>query len=316
MLNTKVVAACGALWWVVVTPLPVRAQDSITVRLSGYLQPRFEAKGDTARFLLRRARFAIDAAVTPWAAFRVQVEMRTGGAPEVPSNSPLTIAATDMYMRLSNAGWALTAGQFRVPFSLESMTSSGILETTERAQIVVAARRDVGFMGEWRAPERLTIQAAVVNGDGPNRATNPDNRMAYLGRAMVTVASGLEIGAAVAAYADSSEFNVQGVLQRGRWGARGEFVRAHLDSTDTHEVGWYALATYMVRPSRVQLVGRMEQIDESDAIATDRLTGYSLGVQYFFHGDNAKLVTDYELFREQGTQVSNDRFVVQLQVRF
>lgn len=316
MLNTKIVAVCaGALCWTV-SPPRLRAQDSAAVRLSGYLQPRFESKGDTARFLLRRARFAIDAAVTPWAAFRVQVEMRTSGAPEIPPNSPLTIAATDMYMRLSNAGWALTAGQFRVPFSLESMTSSGVLETTERAQIVVAARRDVGFMVEWRAPERLTVQGAVVNGDGPNRATNPDNRMAYLGRAMVTVAPGLQIGAAVAAYADSSEVNVQGLVERGRCGARGEFVWAHLDSTDTHEVGWYALATYMVRPSRVQLVGRMEQIDDNDAIATDRLTGYSLGIQYFFHGDNAKLVTDYELFREQGTQVSNDRFVVQLQVRF
>ena len=33
-------------------------------------------------------------------------------------------------------------------------------------------------------------------------------------------------------------------------------------------------------------------------------------------GDNLKVIADYEVFREQVVQVKNNRFVMQMQVRF
>jgi hypothetical protein len=51
-------------------------------------------------------------------------------------------------------------------------------------------------------------------------------------------------------------------------------------------------------------------------VAVDRLTGYLLGGQYFFRGDDLKLMADYEVFREQVAQLDNDRLVVQMQVRW
>jgi hypothetical protein len=63
-------------------------------------------------------------------------------------------------------------------------------------------------------------------------------------------------------------------------------------------------------------VGRVEQFDPSDRVATDRFTGYLIGLQYFLRGDNVKILGDYEAFREQVTQVSNNRGVVQMQVRW
>src|SRR5213593_3479466 len=176
-----------------IAPTVVRAQGttvSTTPRLTGYLQPRFQAVGDSASFVLRRARFAVEGNITPWASYRAQVEMRTIGAPATPPTSPLTLSATDLWIRLSHERWGGTVGQFRVPFSLESLLSSTTLETTERSRIVNAARRDIGVQADWHIPE-LTLQAAVVNGEGPNRATNPDNRMAYFARAVVTPLEGL-----------------------------------------------------------------------------------------------------------------------------
>src|SRR3989454_11526608 len=171
-----------------VTPTRVGAQTpaavSTTPRLTGYLQPRFQAVGDSASFFLRRARFAVEGNITPRASYRAQVEMRTIGAPATPPSSPLTLSATDLWVRMSYHRWAGTVGQFRVPFSLESLLSSTTLETTERSRIVNAAKRDIGAQAEWRLPDRLLVQAAVVNGEGPNRATNPDNRMAYYARAV------------------------------------------------------------------------------------------------------------------------------------
>src|SRR5207302_6160933 len=51
------------------------------IHLSGYLQPRLQAIGDSAGFLLRRARIAVEGNITPWARARIQVEFRTWVTP-------------------------------------------------------------------------------------------------------------------------------------------------------------------------------------------------------------------------------------------
>src|SRR6266481_4518661 len=230
-----------------IAPTVARAQSttvSTTPRLTGYLQPRFQAVGDSASFFLRRARFAVEGNITPWASYRAQVEMRTIGAPGTPPASPLTLSATDLWVRMSHHRWTGTVGQFRVPFSLESLLSSTTLETTERSRIVNAAKRDIGAQAEWRVPDRLLVQAAVVNGEGRNRAVNPDNRMAYFARAVVTPVKGLDVGGAFEGYSDSSGANVQAVYRAPRWTARAEYIDEHNRRTQVHTRGWYGLAGY------------------------------------------------------------------------
>lgn len=311
MLLAGVVACCASR-------LVAQAADSAarSVKVTGYLQPRFQASGDTASFLLRRARFAVEGRINPWASFRAQVEMRTIGAPATPPSSPLTLSATDLWIKLTAGRWTGTAGQFRVPFSLESLLSSTTLETTERSRIVNAAKRDIGAQAEWRIPDRLVLQGAVVNGEGPNRAVNADNRMAYFARAVVTPVKGLDVGGAFEGYSDSTGADVQAMYHATRWAARGEYIREHHRRTDVRTTGWYALAAYSAVPQRLQVVGRVEQFDPSDLVPTDRSTGYLLGMQYFVRGDDFKVIADYELFREQAVQVNNNRGVVQMQVRW
>ena len=292
------------------------AAVSAAPRISGYIQPRFQTVGDSATFLLRRARFALEGSLTAWASYRAQVEMRTTGAPATPPASPLTVSITDLFVRLTHQRWTGTVGQFRVPFALESLLSSGMLETTERSRIVTAARRDIGAELEWRIADRLTLQGALVNGEGPNRAANPDNRMAYIARATVTPVKGLDVGGAFAGYSDSAEVDAQAMYRTTRGVARVEYIRDRNRRTDVHTVGWYALAGYRVVPQLVELLGRVEQYDPSDQVATDRSTGYLVGLQYFIRGDDFKVMADYEVFREQGLQLDNNRGVVQLQVRW
>src|SRR5437762_1159264 len=301
----------SAVALVAIGPAAVFAQGSANVsstpKLTGYLQPRFQAVGDSASFFLRRARFAVEGNITPWASYRAQVEMRTIGAPATPPASPLTLSATDLWIRMTHHRWTGTVGQFRVPYSLESLLSSTTLETTERSRIVNAAKRDIGAQAEWRLPDRLLVQAAVVNGEGPNRATNPDNRMAYYARALVTPVKGLDVGGAFEGYNDSTGIDGQAIYKGKRWTARAEYIQAHNRRTDIRIRGWYALAAYGAVPRRVQLVGRIEQFDPNDRVATDRSTGYLVGAQYFMKGDDFKLLADYEVFHEQITQLKNNR---------
>src|SRR6266513_300492 len=166
--------------------------------------------------------------------------------PAAPRASPLTVSITDLFVRLTHQRWTGTVGQFRVPFALESLLSSGMLETTERSRIVTAARRDIGAQLEWRIPDRLTLQGAVVNGEGPNRAVNPDNRMAYFARAVVTPVKGLDLGGAFAGYSDSAEVDGQVIYRTARGVVRAEYISDRNRRTDVHTVGWYALAGYIV----------------------------------------------------------------------
>jgi Phosphate-selective porin O and P len=310
-----VLTFCTALRLPAQAPLP---PFSTTPRITGYLQPRFQTLGDTASFLLRRARFAVEGNITPWASYRAQVEMRTLGSAALPAASPLTLSATDLFIRLTHRRWGGTVGQFRVPFALEGLLGSTTLETSERSRIVNAAKRDIGVQADWTLAGRLTLQAALVDGEGPNRTavTNPDNRMAYFARAVVTPVKGLDVGGAFEGYNDSTGANVQGVYRASRWTARAEYIDEHNRRTQVHTRGWYGLAGYYAIPQRVELVGRVEQFDPSNLVATDRSTGYLIGLQYFMRGDNFKILADYEAFREQAVQVSNNRGVVQMQVRW
>ncbi len=156
----------------------------------------------------------------------------------------------------------------------------------------------------------------MVNGEGPNRAVNPDNRMAYFARALVTPVKGLDVGGAFAGYSDSAEVDGQVMYRTTRGVVRAEYIRDRNRRDDVHTVGWYALAGYIVAPRRVELLGRVEQYDPSDRVAIDRSTGYLVGLQYFIRGDDFKVMADYELFREQVVQLDNNRGVVQLQVRW
>src|SRR5439155_10567252 len=147
--------------------------------------------------------------------------------------------ATDVWVKATHGGWGATVGQFRVPFTLESLLSSTTLETTERSLIVNAAKRDIGVQGEWRIPDRVTLQGAVVNGEGPNRAANPDNRMAYLARAVVTPVKGLDLGGAFSGYSDSAAVDAQAMYRTTRGVVRAEYIRDRNRRTDVHTVGWY-----------------------------------------------------------------------------
>src|SRR5256885_12517736 len=97
-----------------IVPAALSAQGAATVsttpRLTGYLQPRFQTQGDSASFFLRRARFAVEGSVTPWASYRAQVELRTTGAAPTPATSPLTLSATDLFIKLTHGAWGATAG--------------------------------------------------------------------------------------------------------------------------------------------------------------------------------------------------------------
>jgi len=282
-------------------------------KVTGYLQGRFQSIGDSALFLLRRARLGAEGNLTTWATYKLQAELRTGGT----GATATTVGATDLYLGLAHGQWSGRVGQFKTPFSRELLQGDDQGELPERSVVVdsLAPSRDVGFMAEWTRVRRLTVQGGVFNGEGFNRAQNRDKRMLYVGRAVFVVVRGVEVGGAAAAFSDSTRWDVELALERGGWFARAEYLRQDRRTPADHRDGWYALTTYTFRPQRAQLVGRVEQFDPG-ATPGNTKTGYTLGAQYFFRGDDLKLVGAYTVFTEQGTAVSDNRVIVQMQARW
>src|SRR5882762_6603268 len=125
-------------------------------KVTGYLQGRFQSIGDSALFLLRRARLGAEGNLTTWATYKLQAELRTGGT----GATTTTVGATDLYLGLAHGQWSGRVGQFKTPFSRELLQGDDQGELPERSVVVdsLAPSRDVGFMAEWKRVRRLTVQ--------------------------------------------------------------------------------------------------------------------------------------------------------------
>jgi phosphate-selective porin O/P len=297
-------------------PAVTRAQATAptTPKITGYVQGRFQAIGDSAVFLLRRVRLGVQGNITPWASYKVQGELRSGGT----AATAATVAATDLYLALTHRRWIATIGQSKTPLSAKFIRSSAALELPERSMAVdsLAPNRDVGVKLEWNTAGAVALQSGVFNGDGINRAANRDKRFLYMGRTVVRAAKGVYAGVSVAAKPDTTTWDAEAWLERGRVAMRGEFLARRRSSAAVTTLGWYALGAYAAVPKRVQLVGRAQQFDPDDRVGADGITGYTGAAQYFLSGDDLKLQLEYTVFDEQGPAVSNNRVIVQMQARW
>jgi len=305
-----VLIVCSAPRLTAQTPAPV----STTPKLTGYVQARFQSIGDSAVFFLRRVRFGAQGNLAPWASYKVQGELRSAGT----GATAATVAATDLYVALTHRLWSATIGQSKTPLSVEFIRSSTVLELPERSMAVdsLSPNRDVGVKLEWNTAGALALQGGVFNGDGINRAANRDKRFLYIGRAVVRAAKGAYLGVSAAAKPDTTTWDAEAWLERGRVAVRGEFLARHRSLAAVTTLGWYALGAYRVVPKRLQLVGRVQQFDPNDRAGANRITGYTGAAQYFFSSDDLKLQLEYTVFDEQSPAVSNNRVIVQMQARW
>src|SRR5881409_4112682 len=138
-----VLSLCAAPRLAAQTPTP----SSTTPKLTGYIQARFQAIGDSAVFSLRRVRIGAQGNLTPWASYKVQAELRSGGT----GATAATVAATDLYLALTRRLWTATIGQSKTPLSVEFIRSSTVLELPEHSMAVdsLSPNRDVGVKLEW-----------------------------------------------------------------------------------------------------------------------------------------------------------------------
>src|SRR5438093_9598178 len=195
-------------------PAQTPASFPTSPKLTGYVQARFQSIGDSAVFFLRRVRIGAQGNLTPWASYRVQGELRSGGT----GATAATVAATDLYLALTHRLWTATIGQSKTPLSAEFLRPSTALELPERSMAVdsLSPNRDVGVKLEWNTAGAVALQGGVFDGDGVNHAANRDKRFLYRGRAVVRAAKGAYLGVSARANAATPTWDAEAWVERGR----------------------------------------------------------------------------------------------------
>jgi phosphate-selective porin OprO and OprP len=127
-------------------PFLKSADDNFRLEFGGRLQADYHAGEDGARtltgsklgsqFLVRRARFEVDGRLYRWIGFKIEADFTEG------------VSLKDAYLDLRFfPQLRFRAGQFKVPFSLEELTSSRFIDFVERSMVnELAPARDRGAM--------------------------------------------------------------------------------------------------------------------------------------------------------------------------
>jgi len=312
---------------------PVNA--SRFIQLSGYTQLRYvlmEEKEKRSGFDIRRARLDVKGSITPFFAYRLQTDF---------ADKPKLL---DAYSEIKIADYfVITAGQFKIPFSMENLASSNKLEMIDRSQVVealVARGKDVignqngrdigiqiggGFLKKNGIPV-IEYRLAAFNGSGINLADTANDAKDIVGRIVFNPVKGLSFGGGYyGGYGKALKPNIDGVSQTrnrlgfeasyvlSRFSTRGEYIFGSDKGTD--RAGWYLQAGYFLIPQKLQILGKYDLFDLNTETANTTSISYVFGGNYNFN-NWSRLQIFYTIRAEQIKSIINNYLAVQFQIGF
>jgi phosphate-selective porin len=286
-------------------------------RLGGYIQLREAAQervGLTAT--LNRARFSMDGGLPARFSYRFLVELEASAV----ARNPATVSLREAIIRWSPAPLAISAGQFKTPFSREYLIPVPLVETADLATVVdsLAPKYDVGVMGEVAYRTFGTLAIGVFNGEGQNATANRDSLVMLVARLVVTPIPQLALGGnATRDGPDSLRWGLESNIEQSGAVVRAEYITRHrrgrARGLDDH--GWYVFGSYRVTP-RVQLIARQEDFQRPQLGASKRLRGTTLGANIEIAPNRVRLLLE-GLRRTAGPGTTHtNAFIAQTQVRF
>jgi len=291
-----------------------------SLRLGGYVQAYGAVwDKDTDTFSLRRARIALSGEIAKNLRFRVNIDV---------VKSPALLDAEVEYAPFKFAGERV--GQFRVPFSLESFTSTADLDLINRAAVVdtLAPGRDNGSSGRdvgavvFGGASWFEYAVGLVNGAGINKA-DANSHKDFSGRVVLRPVMFLAFGGSLyrgrqTVTADTplvarNKEGLEAVLSVGRFSAKGEYIHAQDDLVS--KSGWYAQAGCFALPGKLQAVVRYETLDLDRAVPENGTNVTTLGLNWFIRG-RTKLQLNYEIHGLEAGGRAKSGLLAQLQAAF
>ncbi|HYO12950.1 MAG TPA: porin, partial [Thermoanaerobaculia bacterium] len=245
----------------------------------------------------------------------------------------------------------LKAGQYKVPFGRQELTSSGNQEFVDRSIVSneFARGRDIGVQ-LWGTPlgNKLDWRVGLFNGNGRTVSRNDNDTFQYnarltwqpLGdvrysegdfesseRPLFAIAGQYEsneraVAASGTTPADSADREFVGgdvvFKYRGLF-VFGEFFDATTErqvASDFDSDGFNAQIGYFIGPQKLEIAGRYAVLDPSSDRDDDEREERGLALNYFFNKHPHKLQLDYRQLENKATDREDDEVRLQYQLSF
>lgn len=311
---------------------------SKALQIGGLLQERyqgFEQSGVNNAFDLRRIRLIVSGSISDSWSYYTQTELGGTGVKLIDAYTTYKVAD---YLRFS-------AGQSKIAFSYENLTSDAALDFIDRSQVVEALvgrskdvvgnqqGRDIGLQvagsfAKFNDRYLFDYTLSLINGSGYDVVTDNNDHKDFVGRLAIHPLKGLDLGGSIYEGEDipvaTTKVPNPVTQARNRYGFDARYVigpasltAEYIHGTDgpIKKDGWYGQAGYFVIP-QIQIVAKYDTYDPNKLITTDRTKIYIGGVNFFFN-KWTKLSFDYLDRREEtATQLKNNIFEAQLQLAF
>lgn len=307
------------------------------MKIGGYIQPRYTtgpSKKVNDAFTIQNAKLAISGHAVPEVVYKLEIG---------PHKSPGTSILYDAFLRLEYFPKAkITMGQFKAPFSEEYIASSSDIKTADRAlfQGNLTHEYATGAMIDGDILDTLYYAVAITNGTDRSIAENNEAKDTY-GRLVYkpfkkldnALLKDLQIGTAVQYGRQLRSGNNEGDRLRNLamvkhaykgWTFQSEYVHQLQEQIpgldDVKGQGWYVLVArkFPFKVSKYatefEPVFKVEQYDPNTDIGNDRQDMYTLGLTWYLN-KYVYIMGDYQ-FRDEQNENSDNRFILQSQVKF
>jgi phosphate-selective porin len=285
------------------------------IKVGGYVQ--FRSVGQARVGMtnsINRARIGVEGALPQRMSYRILVEYESA----VGATTAATVALRDAYVRWTRAPIAITAGQYKTPFSRQYITSITQIETADRATVVdtLAPKRDVGIMAEYTPRQLLVLSAGVFNGEGQNATANRDSTVLVVARAVLHPLGGIDLGANGAWNGERSQrYGLEASLERRGALVRAEWIGQRRPGAIPDDYGWFVLGAYRVVPW-LQLKVQQEDFQRPAVSAKRRMGATTAGANLDLPGGRNRVILEYSAHRTGSPFVTKDQVLAQWQVRF
>ena len=319
--------------------------------ISNRIQIRFtqelpEEGDDVGSFRIRRAKTKFEGWVyTKDLTYEVQLNW-----PD--TANPLEDVAINYDFTKGKKFFMFKAGQFKVPFGRQELTSSGNQQFVDRSLVSnrFARGRDIGVQ-VWGTPlnSKIDWRVGLFNGNGRTVSRNDNDeyqmnaRLTFqpfgdvkysegdfeaTDRPLFAISGQYEsnerptaaAGTTPAVNTDKEIVGADAVFKFKGFSLYGEWFDASNDRdaglSDFDDSGFVAQAGYFVVPQKLELAARWAEIDPNNDRDEDEQEERGVALGYFFNKHAHKLQADYRQVENIATDVTNDEFRLQYQLVF
>jgi hypothetical protein len=322
---------------------------------------------DNGAFNLPRARLRLDGfAYYPWLKYKIQYDFTgqtytTATSVAVPGTVPATVSLSnkrgpdlrDLYFDLTRHPWvSVRLGQFKAPFGIQELTSSGEQEFVDRSiasEAFAPSRQQGAMLWGTTFEKKFGYEAGVFNGNARNVVTNDNTGYLYAGRMhwdpngeyklsesavdhfdkpIWTIGAAYMLNTTQASLLKTAEELAQNTLE-GFFGLKYKRLFVLADyyartqeqaaaAPDVDSTGAIAQVGFFFVPRKLEVALRYSQRDPDTDADDDTESESRIGFGYYFSKHDLKFQADYGQVKNEAsaTDEKTDQFRAQLQIVF